>query len=108
MNKDQPQNLDQENKQGSPKHIPFLLEFTLTVSRLVVILVGVLTALISVIAGAEIWVVALRTGAAILSLGFLTWSVNWLLSHNTLEAVRVQMTQTRQGAPPKSTVEKEA
>ena len=65
--------------------VPILLEFTITISQLVVLLVGVVIAVISILAKLEVIWIVLRSGIAMLGLGLLLWFANWFLAHDALD-----------------------
>ncbi|MCI0521612.1 MAG: hypothetical protein L0Z70_15315 [Chloroflexi bacterium] len=88
--------------------VPLMLDFALTVAKVVVLLAGVLTAVISALAGAVVPAILLRGAAAMLSLGALVWIVNYWLARDTLEIARQEALQTLEKAReerPASTVE---
>lgn len=91
---------------------PVLIEAAQTLSQVIVIAVGVTTALLSVIVGANLFVVMARSGAAVLALGFLLWAFNWLVAQGALKAFRAQMDaakkRARRAADSGSRVELEA
>ena len=74
-----------EIKADVEKPLPTLLEVTFTISRMVVVITGVLTAGICYLYCADIFAAVLRGGAAVLALGFLAWLINWLIVHFALE-----------------------
>ncbi len=71
--------------------LPHLIDFSLSVAQLAVVLVGLATILLSLGSGVSLWMVALRGGAAMVSLGLLLWLVNWLISKGSLELVRQEL-----------------
>ncbi|MBI9044036.1 MAG: hypothetical protein JEZ06_06100 [Anaerolineaceae bacterium] len=66
--------------------IPLLLEFSMTLTKIVVILVSVLVAGLSIVAKATWIAVISRTGLALLVLGILGWIFNWFLGKYFIEA----------------------
>jgi len=111
MSKTDPSSLSAPAQPGRPDILPspLLLDFSLTVSRLVVLGVGLATGLLSALAGATLWAVALRTGLAILGLGLLLWGLNTLVNHNALEIVHHAAEGTHPAVEqPLSTIEKHA
>ena len=108
---------EEEKKPGpapeeAPKtvvRVPLLIDFTLSVAKMIVILVGILTAVISLIAGATLTVAALRSAAAIFSVGLAFWMVNWWIANYSLEAVRLELKEELEAEQhPPSTVERSA
>jgi hypothetical protein len=73
------------------RRAPILLELTYTLFMLMVIGTGVSTALLSLLAGADTLMVVVRTGAAVLSVGFILWVVYWLMATSIIEARRQQV-----------------
>jgi hypothetical protein len=71
--------------------LPFMLDFALSVTQLVVILTGLITLAVSLFSGAVLGMAAVRAGVAVLAVGLVLWLVNYLLARNSLEAVRMQM-----------------
>jgi hypothetical protein len=81
-----------QKPQSSQKaKIPYYLDFSLSVSQMVVVLLGILTAGISFFSGAS-WLAAAGRGcAAVISLGLITWTINWLLARNGINAVHREL-----------------
>jgi hypothetical protein len=76
--------VDKNKKQ--PEAVPFFLETTFTVSKAIVVITAGLVAVLSILSGCPaIWIVA-RTAAAILSVGFILWLINWFVAKGTLDA----------------------
>jgi hypothetical protein len=100
-------------RHGEKAPLPFLVDFVLSVSQLVILLVGIVTAVVSVFSGAAIWMAGLRSAAAMISIGFLFWAASWMVSRGALEATRMEMLKAmeeaeRQSQNVVSTVEKSA
>jgi hypothetical protein len=98
-------------KVKAPERLPFLLDFSFSVSKMVVILLGLITLFVSLISGAVLWMATLRSAAAMLSVGFTLWLVNWLIARDSLEIVRQEILSRMEEAPVEevaSTVEKVA
>jgi hypothetical protein len=102
----------EEKKQANPKErLPFFLDFTLSISQLMAVLMGIITTGLSLSAGASLFVAVGRGCAAILSIGMVGWMVNWLFSHNGLQSARQTLLEANQSKPKEnksSTVEYEA
>ncbi len=86
-----------ENSQAKPKRapvvdsrqpIPFLLEFTLSISRVIVVLVAMVVAGLSWLRGADYLNIGLRSGTSLLAVGVILWAVNWAVSNNLIEVTR--------------------
>lgn len=80
-----------ELKGKKPERLPFLLSFTFSLAQLVVILLGLSVAILSMLAGAALFMAVLRASAAMLSVGIVLYLVNWYLSRNSLEAIRQEI-----------------
>jgi len=110
--KHNPQNNDaagQNTHTKSARPIPIMLDFTLTIAKVIVILVGLATFTLSLLAGCSLQIVALRTGTAMFSIGLLLWLSNWLLSRNALEALRAEIIKAQHPAEDShSTIERQA
>ena len=70
------------------RRAPILLELTYTLFVLIVIGVTLLTALLSLLAGADILMVVVRSGGALLSTGFILWIFYWIMATSIIEARR--------------------
>ena len=75
-------------KTNSSERVPFLIDFSLSLSRLVIFLIGVLTTGISIYAGASISIATLRGCLAMISIGLVAWLITWFVSRNALEVLR--------------------
>jgi hypothetical protein len=87
-----------KNKLSAPKKVkpprrraPILLELTYTLFVLIVLGAGISTAVISLLAGADLLMVVVRSGGALLSVGFILWVVYWLMATGIIEARRQQV-----------------
>jgi len=76
---------------GLYPRLPLMLEVIFSTARLLVIAAGVLVMLLSLISGAALWMSALRSGLAMLSIGLLLWLTNWLVARQALEATRLEL-----------------
>jgi len=76
-----------EPKLKKQKPMPILLETAFTISRSLVILTGAGVAVLSLLAGNDIVVTALRSVAAILVTGFLLWVITWLLIRGSMNSL---------------------
>ena len=86
------------------RRAPILLELTYTLFVLVVIGAGVSTAVISLLAGADMLMVVVRSGGALLSTGFILWIVYWLMATGIIEVRRQQVLE--EAAKQKAAAEK--
>lgn len=80
----------QEEKSGKKsKHpLPYTLEVSFTIWRMIIVVVTFLTGFLSWWNGAAVEVIGLRSAAAVVSLGGIAVIFNSLLSKSMLEAVR--------------------
>ncbi len=88
--------------------LPVFLEFSFTIAKTLIVIVGIATVIVSILAGASVWTVAMRGAITVLSLGFLLWLINWLFAHNILEKELDDMEKSRAEDPTFSTVERRA
>jgi uncharacterized membrane protein len=103
-----PKTQSEEARKASVR-VPLLIDFTLSVAKIIVILVGILTAAISILAGATVLIAAVRSAAAILVVGLTFWMVNWWIASYALEAVRLELIDGLEAKKnPPSTMEKTA
>lgn len=70
---------------------PILLEMAQTIWRILIILSGLATTVISYLSGCGVVTSAIRGGIAILTIGILAWLMNWFLIQHSLETVRTQL-----------------
>lgn len=110
-----PDSLTDEAKsetQKASEQLPFMLDFTFSVSSIVVMVMGILTTIISVFSGASLMMATIRGGIAVISVGFLLWVINWTLSRDSLEITRQELLVAIEDASSnkdvESTFEKEA
>jgi hypothetical protein len=66
--------------------LPLIIEISLTVSQIFVLIVACTTAILSIIARADILTIFIRTAAAILFVGMPVFLLNWLLGRYFVEA----------------------
>lgn len=98
-------------KGNSAVHLPVLLEMTFTTAAIVVLLVGVVTGVVSFLAGCPAWVIGLRAGGAILTVGLVFYGIAFCMSRGTVEtnhAMREELVQELQKESVPSTVERVA
>lgn len=86
--------------QTSGRRAPLLLETTYLASLVAVLTAGAVTAGLSVLAGVEAWLVAVRAGLAILTVGLVLWYLNYRLMHGLLEAAVQEAREKKPGEPP--------
>lgn len=100
-----------QSQRKPANELPFLLDFALSVTQLVVILTGLVTMAVSLFSGAVLWMAAVRAGAAVLAVGLVLWMANYLLARNSLTSIRLQVVSELERAhrdEAASTVEKTA
>ncbi len=104
------QNPENHPKSPAPR-LPLLIEVSLSLAKALVFLVATLTGVVSLLAGATLQIAALRSGVAILGLGWLLWLLNWMISRNSLIATLAEIQEkmkATQDEPSVSTTEKAA
>ena len=82
-------------KSSSPSTLPVLFDVSFSISKLIIILIGVVTSVISVASGATILHAAIRGGLAILSIGIILWLINWIMVKESLESVLVKVNKLK-------------
>lgn len=97
----------QKNKKRGKGQVPVMQEVLFTISRLVVIVVGLATTGISVMSGADFWMSVMRGAGAMFSIGILLWLVCWQINHDTLEMTRVELMNALEEARNKEAEEQE-
>jgi len=89
-------------EEGAPKKtmgpVPLLLDVSFTTAKILIILAGAIIGIVSVLSGATWLATAIRSGAAVLSMGLLLYLANFLLSRNALEAARMRLLAEMQSA----------
>ncbi len=90
-------------KKAAPprRRAPILLEAAYTLFVLVILGTGLSTALISWLAGADLLMVVVRAGGALLVTGLILWIVYWLMANGVVEARRqlvIEEAQKRKAA----------
>mgnify|MGYP000957608794 FL=1 len=68
--------------------LPMLVELVFTLSKLTVVLVGVIVMVATFASGNPYWVAMLRGGVTVLSLGLLVWFLSWLTTKGVIESAR--------------------
>ena len=104
-----------KSSSSAARQVPLLLEMIFSISRLVVIFIGLFTTGISYYSGATLVWAIIRGAVAMLSVGFLLWLIGWQIARNALEGTRQELLQvlkadhnTKAASTPISTVETEA
>jgi len=85
--------IDQQNpqtntapvSQNETLRIPINLEASLTILRIIVMVLGVQLALISLYTGSTIQIAVIRGSIAALTLSLLTWFLNWFINQYLIE-----------------------
>lgn len=79
--------------ESSSSRLPLLVEIMLHISQIFILLVAVATAIVSLLAGADILTVVLRTAVAILAVGFPVYVLNFLFGRYFVKATLAKMEQ---------------
>ena len=88
-------NFDQQNhltntlpvSRNETLRMPIYREASLTISRIIVMVLGVSITLVTLYAGSTIQTAAIRGGVATLTFGLLTWFLNWFINPYSIEEV---------------------
>lgn len=83
--------LEAKPQRKDQPHLPLLLDFSLTLSKVCVGVVGGLVALLSILAGNPLWTAALRAGVGMIVTGAVLWVFNWFLMRRSLEIAVIEM-----------------
>lgn len=95
-------------KRQAQTRLPLLLETAFAVTKLAVLTSAPLVFALSLQAGADLTMAAIRAGTTVLVLGLLLWSANWVLARSALEVIRMQLKEAAERQAPTTTVELEA
>jgi len=87
MAKDEKKEKESAGKEKGFQPLPYLLDISLTVSQLVIVIAGAVTAFLSWYNGASLEIIALRSGVTVLCLGFLASIINRTLNQGMLDAI---------------------
>jgi hypothetical protein len=87
--------------------LPVLVEFAYSISAIVVILAGLIVALISIVKGASLIDLVVRTGVTILVIGGLVILVSWQISAGVLKAGLAEIKEQQELEKSKETQELE-
>jgi hypothetical protein len=77
--------------ESNSARLPLLVDICLQVSQILVLVVAVATAIISIMAQAEIWMVILRTAVALLAVGMPVYVLNFLIGRYYVKATLAKM-----------------
>jgi len=86
MAKKQPQPQKPSAPQGLK--LPVLIELVFTLSKLTVVLVGVIVMILTFANGNPYWVALLRGGVTVLGLGLIVWFASWIVSKGVIDSAR--------------------
>ncbi|NMC12028.1 MAG: hypothetical protein GYA34_04000 [Chloroflexi bacterium] len=109
--KSEPQKTEKApRKSPSSGSLPVLFDVSFSISKLIIILIGVLTSVISVISGATVFSAAIRASLAMLAIGITLWLINWIMVKESLAGVLIKVNKlkakTSENGSEASTVEK--
>lgn len=86
-----------EKKPSQAKErLPILLDFTFSVSSLVIFLIGIITMALSMFAGVDVLTAAMRGCVAMFGLGIPAWLINFHISQNALESIRLELAKAKE------------
>jgi len=86
MAKNQPQ--PQKPSSGQNLKLPVLIELVFTLSKLTVVLVGIIVMILTFAYGNPYWVALLRGGVTVLGLGLIVWFASWTVSKGVIDSAR--------------------
>ena len=76
------------NSSGQNLKLPVLIELVFTLSKLTVVLVGVIVMVLTFANGNPYWVALLRGGVTVLGLGLIVWFASWIVSKGVIDSAR--------------------
>jgi uncharacterized membrane protein (DUF485 family) len=85
-----------EKKGGKKEQLPVLLDLIFNLSNFLIILVAVVVAFLSYIAGASVLNIALRTGVAIIVVGFLSTTIARKIAGISIEVTNDMLENAQQ------------
>ncbi len=65
--------------------LPYLLDFSFSLTTLIILFAGVATVLLSIVNGSTILMAAVRGAVAIFGLGAVLWLLNYFLAHQVIQ-----------------------
>jgi hypothetical protein len=68
--------------------LPVLIELVFTLSKLIVVLVGIIVMVLTFANGNPYWVALLRGGVTVLGLGLIVWFASWIVSKGVIDSAR--------------------
>jgi hypothetical protein len=68
--------------------LPLLIETVFTLSKLTVVLVGIIVVVVSFANGNPYWMAMLRGGVTVLVLGLIVWFLSWFSAKGVIESAR--------------------
>jgi len=71
--------------------LPVIVETVFTVSKLTVVLVGIIVMVTTFANGNPYWIAMIRGGVTVLALGLLTWFITWLVTRGVIESARTML-----------------
>jgi hypothetical protein len=83
---DNPLNVSMPGPASQSTRLPLLVEVSLTATQILVLVVAALTAILSILARADVITIFVRTAAAILGIGIPALFLNWMLGKYFLQA----------------------
>lgn len=75
--------------------VAWLQEVAFTFTKLLIVIVTCLVAILSVLARAQWYDILIRTAVTILSLGFLGWLINWFLGRYLVEVKLMELEEEK-------------
>lgn len=81
------QNEKASTKKSSSGSLPALFNVTFSISKLIVIFIGVAISVISIVSGATVFSAAIRGSLAMLAIGMILWLLNWIMVKESLAGV---------------------
>ncbi len=84
------------NMNGQSIRLPLLVETVFTLSKLTVVLVGIIVMIVTFINGNPYWVAMIRGGVTVLGLGLMVWFLSWMTAKGVVESARQMLKEAEE------------
>jgi hypothetical protein len=81
---------------GRSSNLPVIIETIFTLSKLTVVLVGVIVMVLTFANGNPYWVAMLRGGITVFVLGLLVWFISWFTSKGVIESAKIMLVEANE------------
>jgi hypothetical protein len=81
---------------GQSIRLPLLVETVFTLSKLTVVLVGIIVMIVTFLHGNPYWVAMIRGGVTVLGLGLLVWYLSWMTAKGVVDSARQMLKEAEE------------